>query len=188
MKKSVVIGIAGPSGSGKSTLAEALAASLKQEVTVVHADSFYKPAECFPKLQSPLTGEMLDDWNTPDAIDFPALEAALLEAEGAGGVVLAEGAFLFCFPALLRHFDLRVYTTAPIETRLYRRIRRNMAQRGLSMEEIADYYLQAARFSEGRNTLAVQHLADFIVHTEGDLERQIARLCILIEAMRENGK
>lgn len=184
MKSCVLVGIAGPSGSGKSTLAQNLAQHIAG-ARILHADTYYRPEAALPKLVSPLTGETLPDWNTPGALRQEALAAAIDTAEAEGGVVLVEGAFLFCFSALLGRFDLRVYTEAPIETRIYRRIRRNMAQRGLPMEEIADYYLAAARYSERQNTLNTAHLADFIIHTEGDAERQSTQLVRLIRAIEK---
>lgn len=186
MQGTVKIGIAGASGSGKTTLASALEKALTEageRVQVLHADTFYKRDESFPQMCSPLTGELLPDWNTPDAIRLGELEAAFEQACGAGGIVIVEGAFLFCFASIREKLDLRVYTDAPIETRIYRRIRRNMAN-GLALEEIGDYYLQAARFSEKQNTLNTIHTADFIVDTEGDSIRQVALLARLIRSLK----
>lgn len=186
MQRTVKIGIAGASGSGKTTLASALERALTQAgepVTVIHADTFYKREGVFPQMRSPLTGELMPDWNTPDAIRIEALEEAFDKACEAGGIVIIEGAFLFCFESIREKLDLRVFTDAPIETRIYRRIHRNMAN-GLELEEIADYYLQAARFSEKKNTLNTIHTADFVVNTEGDSGRQVRLLTRLIETLK----
>ncbi|RKP27523.1 P-loop containing nucleoside triphosphate hydrolase protein, partial [Syncephalis pseudoplumigaleata] len=65
----------GPSCSGKTTLGRALTRILPR-CSLINQDNFYKPDSEIPV--DPATG--LDNWDTPDALDFPRFIAAIEEA------------------------------------------------------------------------------------------------------------
>ena len=65
---------------------------------------------------------------------------------------------------LRERLHLRVFVDAPADERIVRRLRRNMAERGLSFEEIAAYYLQAVRFRHEEFVEPTRWFADVIVN------------------------
>ena len=163
-KKPLVIGIAGCSGSGKSTFAGLLADRLKEyRVRVVSTDAFFKRP--LPSMISPVTGQEMADYNSPESIDSEALVRTVGElAESPDyDVVVGEGISMLYFSELRDLLDLKVFVDLDADERLYRRIRRNM-QWGLQLEDIAGYFLKSAKFMENRNYLPTKTYADIIVN------------------------
>lgn len=161
--KSYVIGIAGGSGSGKSTLAENLKKALEGlDVAVISTDSFFKPK--LPVMVSPVSGKEYEDWNSPESLDYPAmLQAVRLELDAGHEVLVIEGLSVLYFTDLRALLDLKVFVDLDSDERMYRRIKRNLAWVG-DMDEIATYFLEAAKHMESRNFLPTKVYADIIVN------------------------
>ena len=169
----VLVGVSGCSGSGKSTFAKELAERLDdKKVSIITSDTFFKSPK--PKMVSPANGKVYDDFNTPENLDMskmlPAIKQALVEND----IVIAEGILLFCFKEFLLQADLTVFIDAGIETRLSRRLVRNTRVYGLDFDEVLDYYMNAARFSERRNTGSSRINADIIVDGEKNFDKPLA--------------
>lgn len=158
----VFIGISGGSGSGKSTFAGELQALLPGSRTVC-SDRFFK--DPLPTMISPLDGQAYPDYNHPDSVDRAAFAAELERLSKEPGFVLVEGAYIFCIPEILEKLDYRIYIDAAIETRFFRRIRRNL-QKGQDLDFIGGYYLKCARFREKEYSLPSRSLADLTVDNE----------------------
>jgi Uridine kinase len=159
-----LLGISGGSASGKSTLSKMIADKFSQHKTeIINADTYYKRGN-MPLMKSPLTGIDGLDWNTPDAVDFDAMFGYFTEKsqDSSLDILIIEGAFIFCYETLRNALDLKIYLDLDSDIRMYRRIKRNMEVRGLSLEEIADYYTEYAKFSEQKNTLTSKIYADII--------------------------
>ena len=60
-------------------------------------------------------------------------------------VVLAEGILLFATPALRDRMDVKVYVDAEPDERLLRRLRRDIVQRGRSVDSVLDQYERTVR-------------------------------------------
>ena len=178
----MIVAISGASGSGKSTLAAALAAFYEREgkrVLSVSSDKYFKKQ--LPTMISPTDGREYPDWNHPSSFDADALERDLSAARDGGewDVILFEGVTIFCHPALRALADVRVWVDAPIETRIARRIARNVVAKGQTVEFIMDYYLRCARFREREFALPSRVYADFAVDYEYgfDAEDAYRRVC-----------
>ena len=77
----LIIGISGPSSSGKTTLARLLKyvfSVLSPDIQsfIIHEDDFYFPDDQIPTVRT-ATGEVIQDWDTIDAIDIPFLSSSL---------------------------------------------------------------------------------------------------------------
>ena len=154
-----IIGIAGGSGSGKSTMASALAERLKTcgRVRVFGADRWF--IHPLPQMQSPVTGQWMDDYNCPGSIDYDAMVRAVKEEKEADILIIEGNGILY--PTEVRSLlDLKIFLELPIEERMYRRIERNIKAGRGTMQEIADFYLQSARFSEAKWLLPTVQYAD----------------------------
>ncbi len=178
----LVLGIAGGSGSGKSTFAAALVERLQPlKTAVISTDGFFKRP--LPTMVSPVSGKTYDDWNSPDAIDIDRLMASVDGLiSGDADVVIIEGLSVFCFDALLRLMHLKVFIDLPSDERMYRRIKRNMQMWGISMEEVADYYLEAAKFAEEQHFLPTRVKADIIVNGYADYDKPLALIAAWVKA------
>ncbi|MCR5005953.1 MAG: AAA family ATPase [Clostridiales bacterium] len=154
-----IIGIAGGSGSGKSTMAAALQERLGAygKVCLFGADRWF--IHPLPQMLSPVTGNWMDDYNCPESIDYDAMVDAI-EAETQADILIVEGNGIL-YPQKVRDLlDLKIFLELPIEERMYRRIDRNIKAGRGTMQEIADFYLQSARFSEAKWLLPTVRYAD----------------------------
>ena len=164
MSKIIVIGIAGGSGSGKTTLMRNLIARFHDDVTVLSHDNYYRPYE-------ELTIEELKrvNYDHPDAFDtdmmFEHLKA-LKEGKAIEcptydyttysrcketlhieprKVVLVEGILIFENKALCSLMDIKIFVDTDADVRLIRRIRRDVAKRGRSLESVLMQYLSTVK-------------------------------------------
>ena len=58
---------------------------------------------------------------------------------------------------------MKIWVDASIETRIARRIARNVVSKGQTVEFIADYYLRCARYRERQYSVPSRVYADFTV-------------------------
>lgn len=164
--KPAVIGITGGSGSGKSTLCDLLVDELQAyNVNVIRTDNYYKPE--LPKMKSPLSNLEFDDFNHPDAMDYDKFMEdvnGLLHAEDKADLIIIEGIFTLYFEEIRNLLDLKIFVDLDADERMYRRIARNMKQWNVSMEEVAAYYLQAAKHRELEYVLQTKKYAEIIIN------------------------
>jgi uridine kinase len=160
-----VLGIAGGSGSGKSSLVEQLRASAHGEhLAVLPHDAYYFNA---PDMPESVRGA--GNWDHPDSLDS-ALYVAHVDALRAGHaveqpvydftrharsgrslrieprpVLLLEGILLLAIPEIRQRIDLRVYVDTPAEERILRRVLRDVAERGRTVESVAQQFRTTVR-------------------------------------------
>ena len=162
----IVVGIAGGSGSGKSTFCNMLAKELQDyKVEVMRTDQYFN--KVLPKMISPITNLECDDFNHPNALNYEKFMEDLhdlLHAEDKADIIIIEGIFTLYFEEIRELIDLKLFVELDADERMYRRIKRNIEQRGLSMEEIADYYLQAAKHREIEFALPTKKFAEIILN------------------------
>ena len=183
----LLVAVSGASGSGKSTLTAALAAKCEADglrTAVFASDRYFKKE--LPKMISPSDGREYPDWNHPDSFDAAAMLRDLEEARDSGqyDAILFEGVTIFCHEALRRFADVRIWVNAAIETRIARRIARNVVTKGQTVEFIADYYLRCARYRERQYSIPSRVYADFAVDNEYgfDADEVYAKIRALLPA------
>ena len=167
-RRPVFLVVAGGSASGKGTLARALASALEPLTTqVVNMDRYFKPSEELPTYHSPRLDRPHGDWNRPDSFHHRGLIADMrrlvLDGTGSEDVLILEGILALHFEELrdLAHLCLFVHTEA--DERIVRRLRRNMTERGMSFDEVADYYLESVRDRHLQYVEPTRRLADLVV-------------------------
>jgi len=163
--KPVVIGIAGGTGSGKSTVARALVEGLPDhKVGVIDHDSYYKD-------RSDLSFEerSLLNYDHPESLDNELLIAHLetlregREAEVPiydfvthsrraetrrvvpAPVVIVEGILVFVEERVRRLLDIKLFVDTDADLRVFRRIRRDIEQRGRTFNSIREQYYRTVR-------------------------------------------
>ncbi|GAA6733374.1 uridine kinase [Thermus oshimai] len=159
-KRPFVIGIAGGTASGKTTLARALAQALGARVALLPMDHYYRDLSHLP---FPERTRM--NYDHPEAFDLELYLAhleALLRGEGVempnydfkaytrapgtvrvgpAPVVILEGILVLWPEELRRRMDLKVYVDADADERFIRRLKRDVKERGRSLEEVVEQYL-----------------------------------------------
>jgi len=161
----LVIGIAGGSGSGKTTVVQRTMQTLgAARVCVLDHDRYYRHR---PEL-SPETRAALN-YDHPDALETPLLVdhlAALRRGETIQApvydftrherrpesetvaprpAILVEGILVFADAALRAALDIKVYVDTADDLRFIRRLRRDVRDRGRSVDGVIDQYLSTVR-------------------------------------------
>lgn len=163
--KPVLVGIAGGTGSGKTTVARALAQGLPDHaVAMIDHDSYYKD-------RSDLSFEerTLLNYDHPESLDNELL-VAHLEALRQGRVaevpiydfvthsrstetrrvvpapvVIVEGILVFVEERVRRLLDIKLFVDTDADLRVFRRIRRDIEQRGRTFNSIREQYYRTVR-------------------------------------------
>lgn len=187
MKKPYVVGIAGGTASGKSTLSRLLEEELCDlNVKTFHMDAYFKPDGVRPKAKAHVTGEIYYDDNCPETIYADRLREDLAKALEQGfDLVLVEGLFALWYDWLYEQLDLKIFLDCQADERIVRRLRRNMAERGLSFDEIAGVYLDMVRYRHDQYIEPTKWRADLILN--GSTPSALANR-LLVEHLRGQAK
>ena len=165
MKKPFVIAIAGCSGSGKSTFSQMLLEEFKDyKVELLPTDKYFN--RTLPKMVSPLSNKEYDDFNCPGSLNFEKYYEdvkATCERDDLD-IIILEGLTVLYFPELRELEDLKIFMDLDPEIRMYRRIVRNMKAGRGTMEEIADFYLNSAKYSENKYFIPTKIQADIVLN------------------------
>lgn len=163
--KPYLIGIAGGSGSGKSTVARRIYDSLHLDsATFLDQDSYYKDLADLTleerkrvnfdhpdSLDNDLLVEHLRALSERRAVDKPVYDFAAhtrsphVQRLAPRDVVLVEGILLFVEPTLRELFDLKIFVDAEADVRFIRRLRRDVEERGRSVDSVIQQYLTTVR-------------------------------------------
>jgi len=156
----LVIGIAGGSGSGKTTVVNEIIKRLpKDSVAVISQDSYYFDNGHLPKDEKKLINfdhpnsiewgyliKHLDEIKKGESVDIPiysyitcgrANETIKVRPKK---VVIVEGILVLTNPELRKRLDIIVYVDADGDDRLMRIIKRDMQERGRSLDQALNHY------------------------------------------------
>ena len=164
MSNIIVIGIAGGSGSGKTTLMKNLIARFRDDVTVLSHNNYYRPYE-----ELSIEERKKVNYDHPDAFDTEMMfeHLKMLKAGQAVDcpiydyttysrskettrveprkVILVEGILIFENKALCSQMDIKIFVDTDADVRLIRRIKRDVAKRGRSLESVLSQYLATVK-------------------------------------------
>ncbi|HWS88020.1 MAG TPA: uridine kinase [Pyrinomonadaceae bacterium] len=183
----MIIGICGGTGSGKTTVANRILESVsKDEVVFLQQDSYYRNLD-----QLPLDIRNVVNFDHPDAIDNDLLIShlrALKEGQAVElplydfkthsrrpetlrvepqPIIIIEGILIFAEPRLLDEMDIRVYVDTPDDIRFIRRLRRDVAERGRTVESVIEQYLATVRPMHTQFVEPSKRSADVIIPEGG---------------------
>lgn len=160
MPNIIVLGIAGGSGSGKTTLTKNLIERFRDDITVLSHDNYYRPYDEIPiEERKKLNYDHPDAFETEMLIDHlrqlregktiqcPVYEystySRLEETTSITPtkVILVEGILIFENKELCSLMDIKIFVDTDADVRLTRRIKRDVAKRGRSIESVLNQYL-----------------------------------------------
>jgi uridine kinase len=198
----MVIGICGGTGSGKTTVAarilEAVGAS---GVVFLQQDSYYRNLD-----EMPLDFRHQRNFDHPDAVDNKALihhVRALKQGESVElpiydfknhtrltetryteprPIIIVEGILIFADEDLLKEMDIKVFVDTPDDIRFIRRLRRDIAERGRSVESVIEQYMATVRPMHIQFVEPSKRCADVIIPEGG---HNIASIDLLSGMIRE---
>lgn len=184
-----VVGIAGPSGSGKTTLAERLAAAFDGRCVVISEDRYYRDLSRLPAAERERA-----NFDHPDAIDWEALardleslrewrEARLPvydfrahtrsprhERREPAQLIIVEGILILHAPAVREQMDYSIYLDAGADIMFIRRLRRDIEQRGRTVESVIRQYLETVRPMYEKYVRPTARFADAVLDTGGEVD------------------
>ena len=166
MKKPIIIGIAGGSASGKSSIANEIYEYFKYEHTIkiIRLDDYYKDQSHLTMEQRvktnydhPLAFDMdllvkhLDLLKSNQSIEKPIYDFTVhnrslqVEVINPRDVFILEGLFVLNEVQIRERCDILIYVDTDADIRFIRRLKRDMQERGRSLESVCNQYLQTVR-------------------------------------------
>ncbi len=206
----VALGVAGGTGSGKTTVAQNILEGVgRDRIAFLAHDSYYKDVEWRSEEQL-----LSHNFDHPDALDNELLikhvsalkqgmaievpiydfvvhrrtdETVRVEPRP---VILVEGILLFAEPTLRKLLDFKIYVDTDSDVRLARRIRRDIEDRGRTVDDVLRQYMTTVRPMHLEFAEPSKRWADVIVPEGGDnivaLEMVMARVEQLLAAAEES--
>ncbi|MBB4634889.1 uridine kinase [Longimicrobium terrae] len=185
--KPFLIGIAGGTGSGKTTVARRIYDSLHLDAAVfLDHDSYYKDL-----LHLSLEERAGVNFDHPDSLDNELLIHHLTELMDGReiekpvydfsrhtrapekirtvprDVILVDGILLFAEPRLREMFDLRIFVDTDADVRFIRRMRRDIEDRGRTLDSVIEQYLTTVRPMHFEFVEPTKRYADVIIPRGG---------------------
>ena len=161
----IIVGIAGGSGSGKTTLTRKIIETLGNEhVSYISHDSYYKDLQHLSIEQR--AGTNFDHPNSLDTdllcehlrlikrgydIDIPVYDFSRHARIPASQriqnkrICIVDGILIFADNKLSSLFDMKIYVECEDDIRLIRRIKRDGAERGRSVDSVLEQYQKTVR-------------------------------------------
>ncbi len=198
----ITIGIAGGTGSGKTTLSQELVSRLNtNKIVYISHDSYYKDLSYLP-----LEERKKMNFDHPDSLDTDLMiQHLILLKEGKSvdipvydfktftrteqvehitpqPVILVEGILIFAIKELRDLLDIKIFVDTDADIRFMRRLKRDIEERGRTMESVYDQYLNEVRPMHDAFVEPSKRYADIIVPRGG---RNDAALDMLAAKIRD---
>ncbi|MDY6873979.1 MAG: uridine kinase [Chloroflexota bacterium] len=204
LSKTMVVGIAGGTGSGKTTLAELILDSVgRDRIAYLPHDAYYRDQQYLPleerarqnydhprSLETELLVEHLKQLEAGGEIEMPVYDftthsrkAETVHVE-VRPVIMVEGILIFAEKELREMFDVKIYVDTDPDLRFIRRLKRDIEERGRTVQSVIDQYLDTVRPMHLEFVESSKRYADIIVPEGGlnavALDMVIARLQALL--------
>ncbi|KAF2069424.1 hypothetical protein CYY_009259 [Polysphondylium violaceum] len=189
-KHPFIIGVTGGTASGKTTVCSEIMKRLgNKRIAIICLDSFYKSL-------TPKDIEAAHDANYnfdhPDAFDWELLQCVLKDLKkgkcaeiptycfkshsrldetftiGNADVILFEGILSFYTQALRDQMDIKIFVDTDSDTRLSRRVMRDIAERGRNLENVLCQYEKFVKPAFDDYILPTKKYADVIIPRGAD--------------------
>jgi len=203
MSDVVVVGVAGGTGSGKTTVAEAIVTRIgAARIAYLQHDRYYRdlgvgdPAQLLHHnfdhpnaLESELLVTHLEQLKAGRAIAVPIYDftrhrrTTQTERIEPCRAVLVEGILIFVEAALRRLFDIKIFVDTDADLRFIRRLRRDITERGRTVESVVGQYLETVRPMHLEFVEPSKRWADLIIPEGGFNPVALDVVCARIEAL-----
>jgi len=185
--KSIIIGIAGGTGSGKTTIAKNILQEYGPgEVLRLDLDSYYRDRSDLSReeraainfdhpssLEIELLEKHVDQLCQGQTVQVPiyyfathnrAKETREVEPHK---VIIIEGIMALYFAGLTSKMDVKLYVDTPSDIRFIRRLKRDIIERGRSVDSVIDQYKSTVRPMHAQFVEPNKYLADVIIPEGG---------------------
>ena len=199
----VVIGVAGGSGSGKTTVVRRIVEAVDpSRVTVLDHDRYYRDRNDLrleeraslnydhpDSLETDLMVKHVLELRAGRAIEAPMYDFArharmpATETLAPARALIVEGILIYTDPALRKLIDVKVYVDTDDDTRFIRRLRRDIAERGRTVESVIEQYMSTVKPMHLEFVEPSKRYADIIVPLGGHNLVAIDMLLTLIRGL-----
>jgi uridine kinase len=204
--KPLVIGIAGGTGSGKTTVASVILNKVgRSRIAYIPHDAYYKDLRHLPplrrqeinfdhpdSLESELMVEHIKGLQAWKSVHLPVYDFTThtrteqtVEVKPSR-VILVEGILIFTEASLRDMFDVKIFVDTDADIRFIRRLTRDIAERGRTMESVVTQYLSTVRPMHLEFVEPSKRYADVIIPEGGlnvaALDMVIARIEMMLKS------
>ncbi|PAT01567.1 uridine kinase [Candidatus Izimaplasma bacterium ZiA1] len=188
MKKPVFIAVAGGSASGKTTVVDKIVSSFnKENVTVIKHDDYYKDQtemtmeERFKvnydhplSLDNDLMFEQINQLLIGENIVKPTYDfenhnrSTITEIISPTEIIILEGILIMEDERIRDLCDIKVFVEADDDLRFIRRLKRDMTERGRSLDSVINQYLNTVKPMHFAFVKPSKRYADIIIPNDRD--------------------
>lgn len=202
MEKIIVIGVSGGSASGKTTVANRIKEDCKDSVDLLSHDFYYLPHDDLPfNERSKLNYDHPNAFDTERLIkdikklkQLIAIERPVYSYKihnrtsetvkvNPAKVIIVEGFMIFENPELRELMDIKIFVDTDADERLIRRIRRDVNERGRSLESVITQYIDTVKPMHEQFVEPYKKYADIIIPRGGMNDIAIDMLIHRIKAI-----
>lgn len=203
---SLVIGIAGGTGSGKTSVTNKIVQLLdKERVVVIQHDSYYKDLSAYggltpdqinfdhpDSLETSLLIQHIKDLKQGKPVEQPIYnftthrrmpETLRLEPRD---IIIVEGILIFVERELRELFDIKIFIDTDADERFIRRIRRDILQRGRSLDSVIQQYIATVKPMHLEFVEPSKHWADIIIPRGADndvaIDMVVSKIKMMLQA------
>ncbi|MBU0703682.1 MAG: uridine kinase [Chloroflexi bacterium] len=201
----ILVGVAGGTGSGKTTVANEILRRVGAEhIACIPHDAYYRDLSHLPQhrraqvnfdhpdsLETELLIEHLKVMRAGRTVQVPLYDFTThtrtqqTRHVEVAPVVLIEGILVFVEQELRELFDVKLYVDTDADVRFIRRLRRDVEERGRSVESVCEQYLSTVRPMHLEFVEPSKRYADVIIPEGGfnkvAIEMVAARIRVMLE-------
>ena len=187
-RRPIIIGVTGGSGSGKTTVSKAIYNQLHgQAIQIITQDTYYNDQSSMTMAErkavnydhplafdTDLLIKQLSDMRNNKAIEMPVYDytqytrsAETVHVEPQD-VIILEGILILDDERLRDLMDIKVYVDTDDDIRIIRRIKRDMAERGRTLDSVINQYLATVKPMYHQFVEPTKRYADIIVPEGGE--------------------
>ena len=199
-----VIGVAGGTGSGKTTVSRRIQEAVNVEhIAYMQHDNYYRDQSHLAReergrtnydhpdsLETELMVQHLHELKAGRSIEMPLYDftqdtrSAQTQRVDPAPVILVEGILIFVEKELRDLMDVRIFVDTDADVRLIRRLRRDIAERGRTLDSVVQQYMATVRPMHLEFVEPSKRHADIIVPRGGDnrvaMEMIVSRVLTLL--------
>jgi uridine kinase len=199
----IVIGVAGGSGSGKTTVVRKIFEAIDDSrVNVIEHDRYYRDRNDLrleeraalnydhpDSLETDLLVRHVNELRAGRSVEVPVYDFARharkdeTETITPRRALIVEGILIYTDPALRKLMDVKVYVDTDDDTRFIRRLRRDISERGRTVESVIEQYMSTVKPMHLEFVEPSKRYADIIVPLGGHNLVAIDMLLTLIRGL-----
>jgi len=201
MHNKLILGIAGGTGSGKTTIAEKIFEHFNDQAVYIPHDRYYKDQS-----QKTMEERVKTNYDHPNALETELFITHLQEIQKGNTVdipeydftkhtrkadtktkiapaplIIIEGILIFDNPQLRDLIDLKIYVDVPADIRILRRAKRDIEERGRTLDTVYNQYIATARPMHEKYIEPTKEFADIIIPRGGKNEKAVSTLIHTLE-------